>query len=507
VHLERELKFRIESEVEARRLERALPLVGRLRRQQLHNVYFDTEDLRLQRTGAALRLRRIGGKWLQTLKAMQGVQGALAARAEWEMPIASGTLDCGLFPREEVRAATGLDMLRLAPRLKPLFTTRFERRAGELALGHGVRAKACIDRGTVEAGRTRERLLELELELLDGELAPLLGLAETLADGFDLRLEGASKAERGYRLAGLAGPESPKKWTRPEIPQRAASDAFIALCSAALEQVAANAPGVARARDPEYLHQLRVGMRRLLSALRIFRPLLRRKRVDVLDSGLRQLMGVFGQARDWDVFEETLALTQADRGLMSRARRRRAVARRAAREAVESPEFRVAQLRALRWLHGALWRSDEARAESLAHFARRSLERAHAKLLKRAHHLDWRDAERRHSLRIAVKRLRYASDFFSACFPRQAVQPYLACLGALQDTLGELNDVAVGRNLLREVVQKEPDEAGLRAAAGKARHWLARRERELIAALENQWAVLEKRRPYWRPRQARRGRR
>jgi triphosphatase len=506
VHLERELKFRIESIAAARRLQRALPLASPPRRLQVHSIYYDTPDLRLQRAGAALRLRRAGRRWLQTLKAPQGAQSALAARAEWEMAVPRRRLDCTLFPREEVRASTGLDMLRLAPRLRPMFTTRFERKAAPLALGHGVRAEACIDRGTIEAGRSREPLLELELELLAGELGPLIGLAETLAP-LGLRVERASKAERGYRLAGSAKPEPPAKWQRPPIAEdAAASDAFVALCGAALAQIAANAPGVARGDDPEYLHQLRVGMRRLLSVIRAFRPLLRRKRADALLRTLRDMMRVLGAARDGDVFRETLVHAEASGQLAARARHKRTAARRVVRALVNSAAFQNVQLRALRWLHGDPWRSDSARAEPLMRFARRSLERTHARLLKRARRIDWRDAERRHAVRIAVKRLRYGCDFFAGCFPHQAVLPFLHRLAALQDTLGELNDVSVGRVLVSELAPRQALPA-LREEAARVRQWLARRERELIASLAKDWSALERRRPYWRPKPRRRARR
>src|SRR5207253_1995390 len=159
--------------------------------------------------------------------------------------------------------------------------------------------------------------LELELELLEGELGPLIGLAETLVEPLGLRIERASKAERGYRLARSAKPERPVKWSRPPIDEHAASDAFATLCAAALAQVAANAPGVARGDDPEYLHQLRVGLRRLLSAVRAFRRLLKRNRADEVVRPLRHAMRVFGTARDWDVFCFTLARAKANRDLVA----------------------------------------------------------------------------------------------------------------------------------------------------------------------------------------------
>jgi len=502
--IEQELKFRLAPSAAARAA-RLLPFASRPRRRRIDSVYYDTPDLRLEATRAALRLRRDGRRWWQTFKAPQGVATALAQRAEWEIPAPRGRLDVSRFPREAVRAASGHDLVRLAPRLRPVFATRFERRSAPLRLGHGVRAEGCIDRGAIEAGGSHEPLLEIELELAEGALAPLIGLAETLVEPLALEIETASKAERGYRLYRSAR-AAPAKWLGPSIEERAAAgDAFATLCSAALAQIGANAAGVAHATDPEYLHQLRVGTRRLRSALRAFRALLRRKQAAAVERPFKRMMHVFGAARDWDVFCQTLAEARAPAPLLAAARRRRRAARRAARQVVSSAQFQLAQLGVLRWLHGEPWRSAAARAEPLARFARRSLDRLHARLLKRALKLDWHDAPRRHQVRIALKRLRYACDFFAACFPHQAVSPLLHALSALQDTLGELNDVAVARLLLEQIAPKEG--APLRQAAAQTRARLAARERELIASLQNDWPAFARKRPYWRAKPARRVRR
>jgi triphosphatase len=286
----------------------------------------------------------------------------------------------------------------------------------------------------------------------------------------------------------------PAKWLRPLIPRHAAvGDAFAALCNAALAQIAANAPGVARGDDPEYLHQLRVGMRRLLSALRAFRPLLRRKRADAVARPLRKMMRLLGAARDWDVFLETLAQAKLSNALALRAAHERAAAQRATRELVNSRAFRDARSRTLSWLEAEPWRAGDAPAQPLVSFARRSLERTHAKLLKRARRIDWRDVERRHAVRIALKRLRYGCDFFAPCFSPRAVPPYLARLAALQDTLGQLNDIAVARVLLDELAAE--NELSVRRR-------LARRERELIASAAKDWTALARKRPYWQTKRA-----
>ncbi|MEW6690487.1 MAG: CYTH domain-containing protein, partial [Pseudomonadota bacterium] len=129
MQIERELKFRL-SPASVRSVWRLARFVARPRQKQIVSVYYDTPGARLRRSGAALRLRREGGRWLQTLKAEAGPQAGLAARAEWELAAPGRRLDLGAFPRESIMAATGLDLRSLGRGLKPLFETRFTRRAG-----------------------------------------------------------------------------------------------------------------------------------------------------------------------------------------------------------------------------------------------------------------------------------------------------------------------------------------------------------------------------------------
>ena len=281
---------------------------------------------------------------------------------------------------------------------------------------------------------------------------------------------------------------APAKWSRPTIgPSVAIADAFAALCHAALAQISANAPGVARGADSEYLHQLRVGVRRLLSVLRTFRPLLKRKRVKAITRELRDAMAVFGPSRDWDVFEVTLKRAGASKALAASSVAQRADAAAHARAFAGSAAFQQMQNLVRAWLEKDPWRASTKAAHPIVDYAHRGLDKAHARLSKRARGIDWRDERQRHRVRIALKRLRYASDFFADCFPRRPVQPFLARLSALQDTLGELNDLAVARTLLGDLpVEKK-----------RVTQWLARRERELISSLSREWAAFAQMRPYW----------
>jgi len=507
MQVEREIKFSLTPEA-ARRVARRVRRAGPWRRRVVSNAYYDTANERLRRAGVALRLRRDGKRRLQTLK-VEADGAGFSARAEWEMPAPGGRLDVGAFPREEILAATGLDVARLARQLRPRFETRFDRRSAPVIVDGATRAEISIDRGYVAAGERREPISEVELELKAGDAASLLRYAGALAKPLGLALEFESKAERGYRLvAGEAFPP-PRKWRRPKLGELATpSEAFHAIFAAALTQAGANARGMAHGRDPEYLHQMRVGLRRLRSALLAWRPLVPKKAAKPLAERLCRLMPDFGAARDWDVFSETLVhlgTQEPERApliapLLARARAKRAAARRRARIAAASPKLQAFLLRALRWVDDGPWKGSAQRAEgSLGAFAAAALERLHGRALREAKDIDWADAERRHRLRIRMKRLRYGCDFFASSFAGAAARPYIKRLAALQDILGELNDIAVARRLLAELAPRGSARE-LAAAAGHVRHALALRERMLVTSLEDAWAAFEKRRPFWRAR-------
>jgi inorganic triphosphatase YgiF len=485
MQVERELKFRL-TPAAARRVARQVRAAGAWRRRMVSNVYYDTANERLRRAGVALRLRRDGARHLQTLKAETSGGAGFSARAEWEMPAPRGRLDVGAFPREEILAATGLDLARLASQLRAKFETRFWRRSVAVQVDGATRAEICVDRGYVAASERREPISEIEIELKAGQSAALLRYAAAIAKPLGLALEFESKAERGYRVAAGGAFSPPRKWRRPRLGERATpGEAFGAIFAAALTQAGANARGVAEGDDPEYLHQMRVGLRRLRSALIAFRDLVPRKTAKPLAGRLRGLMPPLGAARDWDVFCEGLERAAAPHTLLREARAKRASARRAARQTARSSELQVFLLRSLRWVNEGRWR----RRGSLIDFAKAALARLHRKTLKAARDIDWADAEARHRLRIRIKRLRYACDFFSASFAGAAAQPYIKRLEALQDILGELNDIAVARRLLGELA--EP--------TGDVRRGLAARERALVRSLQVAWDAFEKRQPFWKP--------
>lgn len=169
----------------------------------LLNVYLDTPARDLATARAALRLRKNGAQWLQTLKTADKSAGGLAARHEWEMEVAGEALEVDRFPAE-ARA----QLAPLANRLAPVFRTDFVRRTW-IVEQDGERIEAALDTGTISApGVTAtERIQELELEWLPGHdadearaEAALRAFGQRVAHVAPLAPADLSKAARGYRL-------------------------------------------------------------------------------------------------------------------------------------------------------------------------------------------------------------------------------------------------------------------------------------------------------------------
>ncbi|MCQ4346475.1 CYTH domain-containing protein [Pseudomonas stutzeri] len=167
---------------------------------ELFNQYYDTPERDLARARVALRLRRDGEQYIQTLKSRGQSVAGLSERNEWDWYLERPELDLGrlgddCWPAELAALDKGL--------LQPIFTTDFLRERAELAWGRGkakVVIEAALDLGKVLAAGREEEICELELELRQGEPAALLELAGELAAALPLMPCDISKAERGYRL-------------------------------------------------------------------------------------------------------------------------------------------------------------------------------------------------------------------------------------------------------------------------------------------------------------------
>ena len=169
---------------------------------KLFNLYYDTEDFALRRRKIALRLRRFGLQWLQTLKASGDRKNGVAMRQEWEMPVAGPALEFARFrdtPLTEALAAIGAPEL-----LKPIFRVDFIREAWLLKpfprYAPDFIAEVAFDHGKILSGDKTERISEIELELKAGHVRELEYLAHLLMRDLKIKVEPRSKARRGYAM-------------------------------------------------------------------------------------------------------------------------------------------------------------------------------------------------------------------------------------------------------------------------------------------------------------------
>jgi inorganic triphosphatase YgiF len=426
------------------------------RRQRLVSVYFDTPAFKLRKAGLSLRVRHQGDKTVQTVKRdPRGACGALT-RQEWEWEITGDEPDLDVV---EHTALAQFNLKKLGRKLRPLFETDVERVA-ILLERQDNKLELAIDRGELRAGNRSERLSEIELEVKDGKTIETVNLARRIAAETAASYGTKSKGERGYALsageehAPVFGDEIP---LRPAMP---AGQALQAIGFSCLHHFAANHDAVAHG-DPEGVHQMRIGLRRFRAALSLFKEVVQQPDVEHIKSELKWLTDQLGAARDFDVLlkegVQRLRRQEPEAGEVAALendlehRRRAAFAR--AKAAVVSDRYRRLVLECAFWLAGGdCFTSRDpliaARRDILvSDFVAAELTRRTGKIIKRSKKLRALDARRRHKLRIAIKKIRYACEFFANVYTgRKAARrrkEFAATLKGIQSGLGRLNDVQV----------------------------------------------------------------
>jgi len=477
-----EIELKLTTSPDALAAVRAHPAVaaakrGPMRTTQLVSTYYDTPSRELAAAGVALRVRRAGGRWLQTVKGDGGAAAGMHQRAEFEWPLEQPRVDANKLASTPWRKLFAQHVRRC----RPVFATEVERSAQPLAFADGTRATLSLDVGKIRAGRKQVPLTEIEIELSQGDPARLFELATALVADLPARVSVASKAQRGYALAAQAPIEPRRARTVALGPEITAYDALAAIGRECIAQIEGNAEAMLASDDPEYLHQLRVGWRRLRSLLKLASLLVPAEKIAPLEQDLEWVGETLGPARDYDVFAtETLRAVGAQfRGQREIARLRARVARRrrhlrdAAREILGTTRFQQLLL-SLGAFFLELEKSTpgDGTAVLARDWVRPMLDERNRKLRKRTRRVHQFEAPERHRARVAAKKLRYAAEFFRPLFPSKRADAFVSALSKLQGVLGRLNDLTVANRLLTEVVPSAADPE-LALAVGIVRGWLA----------------------------------
>lgn len=419
----------------------------------LDNTYYDTAALDLRRNRIAVRTRKAGRRWLQTVKAAAVSTGGLSSRPEWEQPYA-GSFDFSAIDAPAIRKR----LQRHAAALIPVFTTRFRRETRLWAPDAHTRILLMIDTGAVIAGTRESPICELELELVSGSPLDLLDFALRLAADLPLLPDDVSKAERGFRLH-LHTPPQPLRAEASDIkPDMTPVEAFRAQAFSCLRQWQGNVALAAGDEAPEFIHQLRVAQRRLRSLISLFAPALPGEFVTRWNAALKDNAAHFGEARDLDVLcEEMLTpvcgTTPGEIAALDRLRARAAAARQQARTHAAAAVDPAEQGRLLiELMHDLLTlpTNDLIGAVDLRSFAALQLEHLRRRARRRQRQACDLVPAHLHALRITFKRLRYGLEFFAPLLPRKAVEQYLPALTRTQNALGFIHDVDVARERLAD---------------------------------------------------------
>jgi CHAD domain-containing protein len=284
----------------------------------------------------------------------------------------------------------------------------------------------------------------------------------------------------------------------------------------------------------EGVHQMRVAMRRMRSALTILKGALPPDDREWLQREAKFLIGDLGGARDWDVFVDELLqpvmnARAEDTSLMvlqEAVNEQRRLAYDRARAALRSPRYLQfvlglgawldgkgwAALRSPRylqfvlglgaWLDGKGWRREGAEASlerSLIDLADEVLQTRHRQAMKRGRKFDELSDEALHRLRISLKKLRYSTEFFAALYGDDRTTAYLNGLRQLQDDLGHLNDVAVAETRLADLCARAGhDEAGeLGMACGAVIGWHSHALARIRPRIAKDWRAFSRAEPFW----------
>ena len=491
-----------------------------LARTSLSAMYLDTADRRLARHGMAWRLRREGRRWIQALKS--GGANALE-RFEHEVVRPDASHDAS----EHAGTPLGDQLIAVlrkahAEGVEP--EVRFHtlvRRTARKVRTRGAVVEIAFDEGRLVAAGSTLRICEIEFELVSGSTVAMLALAERWRKRFGLVYEPHSKAERGDRLAGGTAFAPVRRAKLPTYHSKVtAIEAFGAVLDECLAQITRNAVGLAHgdpAQRVEHIHQVRVGIRRLRSALRSFRAWVPAPPGDLIE-GLRALFVTLGQSRDSDVLNSGVAAELAKVGNAPPLKLPSGAAGPDPVQAVVGDETQRTFLAWIGWRAGLARQAaagpDVVTSEPLAGDTlaqgdnvpadagkAKRLDRDDAKIfhrnvgrrLRRWHErivADWKsfddlDGPSLHALRKRIKRQRYAVEFFTPAVSGRKAGRYLKALATIQDRMGELNDLLVASDRYQALVASDP-------AAWFALGWLTARIAETRGFAKHELGQLAK---------------
>ena len=425
--------------------------------QQIHlqAKYYDTPERLLAKNGMALRLRKENDQWVQTFKAA-GQSHLHRVEEEIHLGQCEKEPDLNLELYQDNKTVIGLLHEALGTEVEKL-TLQFEtdvQRTYHVFEADNTAIEVCLDDGVVKTADAQSIICEVEFELKQGAVKTLIQFAQQWINRYTLWLDVRSKAERGNLLA-LGQAVSPAVHAKAltlnkDITAEEALKKIVDNCLGQfLPNMAAIADGVAEA---EHIHQARVSLRRLRSALKHFSSW--SNEVNPLwEEQIAELFRKLGDTRDEDAIRtEVLPIIQqhGSSELLLPV---------SAQPLKELSIFFTSSdtIKLLLELLAFAYSEEDSKNKKggLKKHIKKSLDKLHHKVISHAEHFSELEVTEQHKIRKKAKQLRYCVEFISSLYSDKKVQQYLKQLQPVQNTLGHYNDLFIAESIFNKAVEND----------------------------------------------------
>ena len=418
---------------------------------RLQAKYYDTADRLLAKNYAAIRLRQEGECWVQTFKAASKNH---LQRIEEDIYLGKCDQEPELDLSHYQHNQTVQTMLREILGDQPAdLTLQFQtdvQRSFHVFEYEGSQIEVCLDDGEIRTPKKKKKICEVEFELKQGSAQHLIEFSKTWVDKYQLWLDVRSKAERGNLLA-MGKLVSPAIKAKSLIlnPKSSAEYAMQQIVENTLNHILPNAAAIAAGvAEAEHIHQARVGLRRLRSALKHFSNW--SSQIDpAWESQLAEIFRALGQSRDNDAIQDAvIPLIQKDCefDLILPKETDTEIA-----QLLSQPQTTRLFLSLLSFSY-----SENQSKSKLTKQVNKSLTKLYHKILEDAAQFSTLTIELQHRSRKRVKQLRYCIDFIAGLYPENEVQQFLDKLQPIQEYLGFYNDLFVAEQIFKQQLSEQP---------------------------------------------------
>lgn len=482
-----ELKFQIakdQQDVLLKTLQRKNPSTL-----NLNAKYFDTDTFILSEKQISLRQRLENTTWVQTLKLPTAQQ---LQRTEFENELGDiepTELNLDFYQTQKHFDKKALKLLKnIQMDLHIQFETQIKR-SSTLFNFQKSQIEVSVDVGTIQHQDQTLEIFEIEFELKQGSIEDFISFILPRVKRYGLWLDTRSKAQCGFLLA-QNNPDNPIKLQSPlslnanKSPEQALKD----IMNNGLQHLLPNSTAIASGNFcSEHVHQARVAIRRLRSALKTFSKW--SNHIDpTWEEQLAQLFRQLGNRRDLDVIEEELPPQLKAAGAPDFELAQNKCENKTNLSAVfQSMQFNHLVLSLIQFINE---NTHVKGKESLKKKFEKEIKKLHQQITEDAQHYLDLNIDERHRTRKRLKRLRYSIEFVASIYDTDKVKKYLKALKPAQESLGQYNDLIVAEDFFKNMLEQEPK-------AWFAIGWLAARQQLLLEQNSQDLSHFSAAQPFW----------